>query len=181
MVRINKRMRIKAQTIRDFLDTQHKHITHYVVAQSHFHTYQKEDWEIERMRGTLIKDLRHARNCFNKELYGNGAKRKPLTYQPLLIPTLEGTKQTASPKHTIHYNIYLGNIPTVLTTNDIKTLWTYCWVEKAHQKDDIYITEPLANTQTHLLHYGTKETQFGNLSCWDFENTQIPYNALNID
>jgi hypothetical protein len=134
-------MRITANTIRDFLDKQQKHITHYVVAQSYFHTYQKEDWEIERMRNTLIKDLRHARNCFNKELYGNGGRRKPLEYQPLLIPTLEGTKQTASPKHTLHYNIYLGNIPTVLTTDDIKTLWTYCWVEKAHQKDDIYITE----------------------------------------
>ena len=128
-------MRITANTIRNFLDEQAKHITYYVVAQSHFHTYQKENWEIERMRGTLIKDLRHARNCFNKELYGNGAKRKPLTYQPLLIPTLEGTKKTASPKHTLHYNIYLGNIPKILTTEDIKELWTYCWHIKAHQSN----------------------------------------------
>jgi hypothetical protein len=178
---INKCMRITANTIRDFLDKQQKHITHYVVAQSHFHTYQKEDWEIERMRVSLVKDLRHARNCFNKELYGNGAKRKPLKYQPLLIPTIEGTKKTASTKHTLHYNIYLGNIPKILTTEDIKELWTYCWHIKAHQSNNIYITEPLANTQSHLLHYGTKETQIGNLSCWDFENTQIPYNALNAD
>ena len=174
-------MRITGQTIRDFLDTQQKHITQYVVAQSHFHTYHKMEWEIERMSVSLKKDLRHARNCFNKELYGNGARRKPLIYQPLLIPTLEGTKKTTSPKHTLHYNIYLGNLPKILTTEDIKELWTYCWVEKAHQKNDIYITEPLANTQSHLLYYGTKETQIGNLSCWDFENTQIPYNALNAD
>jgi len=181
LVRINKHMRITAQTIRNFLDTQQKHITHYVVAQSHFHTYHKMEWEIERMTVSLKKDLRHASNCFSKELYGNGARRKPLTYQPLLIPTLEGTKKTTSPKHTLHYNIYLGNLPKILTTEDIKELWTYCWVEKAHQKNDIYITEALANTQSHLLYYGTKETQIGNLSCWDFENTQIPYNALNID
>ena len=64
---------------------------------------------------------------------------------------------------------------------DIKTLWTYCWVDKAHQKNDIYITEPLANTQSHLLNYGTKEAQFGNTGCWDFENTQIPYLALKAD
>jgi hypothetical protein len=178
---INNCMKITGQTIREFLDKQQKHITHYVVAHTHFHPYHKMDWEIERMRMSAIKDLRHARNCFNKELYGNGAKRKPLTYQPLLIPTLEGTKNTSKPVLTLHYNIYLGNLPKVLTTDDIKILWTYCWVEKAHQKDDIYITEPLANTQSHLLQYGTKETQFGNLSCWDFENTQIPYNALNID
>ncbi len=174
-------MKITANTIRNFLDNQQKYITHYIVAQSHFHTYQKENWEIERMKSTLIKDLRHARNCFNKELYGNGARRKPLTYQPLLIPTLEGTQNTTSPKHTLHYNIYLGNIPNVLTTEDIKILWTFCWVEKAHQKNDIYIKKPLANTQSRLLQYGTKEMQIGNLSCWDFENTQIPYNALNTD
>ena len=174
-------MLITSKTIRDFLDKQQKHITHYVVAHTHFHTYHKLDWEIERMRISAIKDLRHARNCFNKELYGNGARRKPLTYQPLLIPTLEGTKNTANPKLTIHYNIYLGNLPKILTTEDIRQLWTYCWVEKAHQKNDIYITEPLANTQSQLLHYGTKELQIGNLSCWDIENTQIPYNALNID
>jgi hypothetical protein len=174
-------MRITADTIRNFLDEQAKHITHYVVAHSHYRPYHKLPNDIEQMKVNLGKDLRHARNCFNKELYGNGAKRKPLTYQPLLIPTLEGTKKTASPKHTLHYNIYLGNIPKILTTEDIKELWTYCWHIKANQSNDIYITEPLANTQSHLLHYGTKETQIGNLSCWDFENTQIPYNVLNAD
>ena len=93
----------------------------------------------------------------------------------------EGAKNTSNPQLTLHYNIYLGNLPKILTTEDIKELWTYCWVEKAHQNNDIYITKPLANTQSRLLRYGTKETQIGNLSCWDFENTQIPYNALSTD
>jgi hypothetical protein len=174
-------MRITGQTIRDFLDKQQQHITHYVVAQSHYRPYHQLPSALEHMASKLRKDLRHARNCFNKELYGNGARRKPLKYQPLLIPTLEGTTNTSNPQLTLHYNIYLGNIPKILTTEDIKELWTYCWHIKANQSNDIYITEPLANTQSHLLHYGTKETQLGNLSCWDFENTQIPYNALNID
>jgi hypothetical protein len=174
-------MKVTAETIREFLDKQEKHITHYLVAHSHYSAYHKSPADIERMTFNLRKDLRHARNCFNKELYGNGARRKPQLLQPLLIPTIEGTTNKANPQLTIHYNIYLGNLPTILTTEDIKTLWTYCWVDKAQQRDDIYITEPLANTQSHLLHYGTKEAQFGNLSCWDFENTQIPYSALNAD
>jgi len=174
-------MKVTVETIRIFLDKQAKHITHYLVAQSHYFAYHKDAVSIERMTVNLRKDLTHARNCFNKELYGNGARRKPLLYQPLLIPTIEGTKEIANPQKSIHYNIYLGNLPKILTAEDIKTLWTYCWVDKAQQKNDIYITEPLANTQSHLLHYGTKEAQFGNLSCWDFENTQIPYSALNID
>jgi hypothetical protein len=174
-------VKITTETIRNFLDKNQKYISHYVVAQTYYKAYHKEATDIERMTFNLGKDLRHARNCFNKELYGNGAKRKPFLYQPLLIPTLEGTKNTSNPKITLHYNIYLGNIPKILTTEDIKELWTYCWVDKANQRNDIYIAEVLANTQTHLLHYGTKEAQFGNLSCWDFENTQIPYSALNID
>ena len=174
-------MKITTETIRDFLNEQSKYITHYIVAHSNYSAYHKDAKDIERMTFNLGKDLRHARNCFNKELYGNGARRKPQLLQPLLIPTIEGTKEIANPQLTIHYNIYLGNLPTVLTTEEIKAVWTYCWVDKANQKNDIYIAEALANTQSHLLYYGTKEAQFGNLSCWDFENTQIPYSALNID
>jgi len=174
-------MQTKMQTIREFLNQQEKHITHYVVAQSHYFAYHKQANDIERMTFNLRKDFRHARNCFNKELYGNGAIRKPMLYSPLLIPTIEGTREVSNPKKSIHYNIYLGNLPKALTTEDIKTLWTYCWVDKAKQKNDIYITEPLANTQSHLLNYGTKEAQFGNTGCWDFENTQIPYLALKAD
>jgi hypothetical protein len=178
---INIFMQITGNIIRQFLDQQAKHISHYVVSQSYYRPYHKLPNEMDRMVINLKKDLRHARNCLNRELYGNGARRKPLIYQPLLIPTLEGTKNTTNPQLTLHYNIYLGNLPTILTTEDIKELWTYCWHTKANQSNDIYITEPLANTQSHLLQYGTKETQTGNLSCWDFENTQIPYNALNTD
>ena len=174
-------MNIQAETIRDFLLNQQQHITHYVVAQSYYPPYHSTTVALERMAINLKKDLRHARNCFNKELYGNGAIRKPMLYSPLLIPTIEGTREVSNPKKSIHYNIYLGNLPKALTTEDIKTLWTYCWVDKAKQKHDIYITEPLANTQSHLLNYGTKEAQFGNTGCWDFENTQIPYLALKAD
>ena len=174
-------MRITAQTIRDFLDEQQQHITHYIVAQSLYRPNHQLPKAVEHMQSNLRKDLRHARNCFNKEIYGSGARRKPLLLQPLLIPTIEGARNTSNPQLTLHYNIYLGNLPKILTTEDIKELWTYCWHIKANQSNDIYITEPLANTQSHLLHYGTKEAQIGNLSCWDFENTQIPYDALNTD
>ena len=115
-------MRITASTIRDFLDLQQKHVSHFVVAQSYFRPYHKDDWEIERMCSSLRKDMRHARNCFNKELFGNGAKRKPLLYQPLLIPTLEGSQNKSNSKLTLHYNIYLGNLPKLLTTEDIKEI-----------------------------------------------------------
>lgn len=174
-------MEITTETIRDFLDGHSKHITHYLVVQSYYRAYKKDQNDIERMKAKIGNDLRHARNCFNRELYGNGAKRKPQLYQPLLIPTLEGTRETTNRQKSFHYNIYLGNLPKTLTTEDIKTLWTHCWVDKAQQKNDIYITGINENTQIHLLHYGTKEAQTGNIACWDFANTQIPYNALNAD
>ena len=169
------------ELIRDFLNQQQNHITHYMVVQSRYRAYHKAPKDIERMKTNLGKDLRYAINCFNKELYGNGAKRKPQLYRPLLIPTLEGTGETANRHISFHYNIYLGNLPSVLTTEDIKTLWTHCWVNKAKQKNDVYVTPIKIQTQTHLLHYGTKEGQRGNIDCWDFENTQIPFIALNAD
>ena len=174
-------MKITTETIRDFLNQQSKHITHYIVAHSNYSAYHKDAKDIERMTFNLGKDLRHARNCFNKELYGNGARRKPLTYQPLLIPTLEATTNTVNPKLTLHYNIYLGNLPKILTEDDVKTLWTYCWHTKANQSNDVYLTKPTFGTTAHLINYGTKELQIGNIDCWDLENTQIPYNALYAD
>jgi hypothetical protein len=174
-------MRIDIELIRDFLDKQHEHIAYYMVCHSHYRSYHKSSSDLERMKYNLGKDLRYARNIFNKELYGNRARRKPLLYQPLFIPTLEGTRNTSNPLLTLHYNIYLGNLPTILTKEEIQELWKYCWHTKAHQSNDIFITKPLANTQSHLLRYGTKEGQIGNISCWDFENTQIPYSALNAD
>ena len=116
-------MQITIDTIREFLDKQQHHVSHYLVAHTHYKAYHKTTADIERMTFNLRKDLRHARNCFNKELYGNGARRKPLLYQPLLIPTIEGTREIANPQISIHYNIYLGNLPKILTTEDIKTLW----------------------------------------------------------
>jgi len=174
-------MNITLETIRGFLRSYQNHITHYLVAQSYYRPYRKQDKDIELMVLNLKKDLRHARNCFNKELYGNGAKRKPLLYQPLLIPTLEGTRARESKTITLHYNIYIGNLPKQLTSQDIKELWTYCWHVKVKQASDIYVVTPTHGTKEHLLDYGTKEAEYGNIECWDFENTQIPHLALSAD
>ena len=125
-------MKVTANTIRNFLDAQQRHITHYVVAQSYCRPYHREDWEIVRMCSDLSKDLRHARNCFNKELYGNGARRKPLIYQPLLIPTLEGTKNRANPKLTLHYNIYLGDLPNLCKLRIPPSIVTGKQIGRAH-------------------------------------------------
>ena len=107
-------MQVTIDTIRNFLDKQQHHVSHYLVAHTHYKAYHKSATDIERMTFNLRKDLLHARNCFNKELYGNGARRKPQLLRPLLIPTMEGTKEIENPQKTIHYNIYLGNLPTIL-------------------------------------------------------------------
>ena len=76
-------MKITIETIRDFLNQQSKHITHYLVthylvAHSNYSAYHKDSKDIEKMAFNLGKDLRRARNYFNKEFYGNGTRRKPL-------------------------------------------------------------------------------------------------------
>ena len=42
-------MRTTANTIRDFLDKQQKHITHYVVAQSYYRPYHQLPQAVEHM------------------------------------------------------------------------------------------------------------------------------------
>jgi hypothetical protein len=82
-------------------------------------------------------------------------------YNHYLYPQLKAHENSKSTTH--HPLQHLFRQPTkALTTEDIKTVWTYCWVDKAQQKTTYTLQRPLANTQSHLLHYGTKEAQFGN-------------------
>jgi len=96
-------MKVSAETIRNFLNQQQKHISHYVVAHSYYFAYHKQAKDIEAMTFNLQKDLRHARNCFNKELYGNGARRKlafPRFGRQLILSTMnQGGSDEANQIH----------------------------------------------------------------------------------
>ncbi len=177
-------MKITAKTIRDFLYQQSLHVTHAVVAHTHHKTFEQDRVQMARRIESAKKDCRHFRNCLNRELYGNRARRKPSLLQPLLLATLEGSLKNTDRDLTLHYNFAVGNLPAGLSDSEFFAMFRYCWHEKAHQRDNIEF-QPISAERggaVGWIDYITKEAEIkGNMAVWDFENSQIPDAALTAD
>lgn len=188
---LNKLMRnYTAHDITKFFTTYEQHISHILVAHTIYHPFGKSNAEIGRMSELARRDLRHAMNHFGRLLHPNApnrARRNPYRYAPLVLVTMEGARETTDRGLTIHFNISLGNLPKVLDTQDIHTLFMHAWHDKAHQSDDVKAYDYTAN-QKHTWHgYGVKEAQqkpklaWTTDGVWDVQNCWIPHAALIAD
>lgn len=167
-----------------------QHFTHVVVAHTRFRPYNSTAKQIEAMAEQAKRDCRYALNCFNKLLYPaatNKPVRKPELYRPLTLVTIEGAKETADAEQTIHFNITLGNLPKILTTEDIDTLFRHAWYEKARMSENIHTEQYYVANTERWIGYTLKEAQhkphraWSIDSIWDVENCWIPHAALNAD
>lgn len=133
---------------------------------------------------TAIKERtqRTARQ-FNRRLAfeacGNGAVRKPHLYHPLIITAIEGTLNTYDNNRTLHLHIALGNILTptsrIQTEEQLKATIRSAWLATADGVDDIDIQQM---TSDRWITYLTKEFDYGNTECIDWQNCYIPHAAL---
>ena len=165
-----------------------RHITHVIVAHTQLRPYTaRSDKQLESMLLETRKACTYAQNCFSKLLYPsatNKPSRRPDLYRPLTLVTTEGARWTTDRAQTIHVNIALGNLPQVLTTEDIETLFRHTWHDKAKQGTDIKVYEHHGN---NWVGYGLKEAQqqpsraWDTNSIWDVGNCWIPTAALSAD
>lgn len=175
-------MKITAHHIRSFLNGYSKHITHWAVAHTTFHTYKATDRQIMSMRTEAQKKCRHFRRTFSQSLYQAKALRKPSLYSPLLLTTIEGAFESYSSQNTIHFNFAIGNIPPGIDMNELRKVFEHCWVRKAGLSGErLWIEQATPENNIKWLSYITKEAERGNADTWDFENTQIPHQALLMD
>jgi hypothetical protein len=169
-------------TISNFLERHALDITHTAVAHTRYKTFERTEHGMKRIVELAKQDFRHFRNCFNKRLYGRSAVRKPLTHQPLLIATLEGSLVTTNRDLTLHYNFALGHLPKGMSDTELLATFRDCWVVQAKQRDDIRIVNIAGQPELAKgwIGYSLKEAEKrGNTEVWDFMNTQIPYSALD--
>lgn len=170
---------IAAKDIRCFFNRYSQSITHLAVAHTHFRPANCTQAEIDKMVQSASKRVRHFRNCFNQFLYQAKSKRKPLLYQPLMLTTVEGADGKLTREKTIHFNFSLGNIPTCITTSELRAIFAFCWVEKANlSAQSLWLDDAPVLEVARWNNYITKEAERGNVSTWDFCNTQIPFEAL---
>ena len=175
-------MNITAEHIRHFLNQYNKHITHWAVAHTPFHTYKATPQQLERMKQEAQKQCLFFRRSFSQFLYQAKALRKPEIYSPLLITTIEGVNTSPFRQDTIHFNFAIGNIPSCINTEELRQIFSHCWVDKAKLSENkIWLKDADISQNMHWLNYITKEAEIGNIDTWDFQNTQIPHVALAAD
>ena len=177
-----------AQDIAAMFKPYEKHITHVIVAHTQLRPYiAKNEAQLENMLFETRKACTYALNCFNKLLYPSATNkpvRQPYKYRPLTLVTTEGARWTADRAQTIHVNIALGNLPQVLNTEDIETLFRHTWHNLAKQGTDITVIE---HHGSNWVGYSLKEAQqqpsraWSTNSNWDVGNCWIPTAALNAD
>ena len=177
-----------AHDIEDMFRPYAKHITHVIVAHTTLRPYNAtSEQQLENMLIETRKSCAYALNCFYKLLYPN-ATNKPFRqadkYKPLTIVTTEGARWTADRAQTIHVNIALGNLPSVLSTEEIETLFRHTWHDKAKQGTNIKVENYY---EKNWVGYSLKEAQqqpsraWNTNSNWDVGNCWIPTAAFNED
>lgn len=187
---INKGMRnYTALDIQRMFHAQKDSVSHVIVAHTYFHTYRKTARQVQLMADEGKKGCRHALNCFSKLLYPtatNKPVRQPHIYRPLSLVTIEGLQQNDTDKAlTIHFNICLGNLPSILTTEDIGTLFRHAWHDKAQLADDIAVLDYYDKNSGRWMGYSLKEAQqtqqmaWATEGTWDVLNCWIPANAAH--
>lgn len=185
-------MNYRAADIASFFATHESKVTHNLVAHTKFRPCRYTQNQIDAMATQAKQDLRYALNFFAKSLYPNHTslvQRKPHIYRPLSLVTIENIKETTDEEQTIHFNICLGNIPKHLNTADIASRFKHAWVDKANQKDDIYITHKdeygadINKWFSYIVKDANKSKQLAwtTSGTWDVENSWIPNNAINTD
>jgi len=186
------------QQVEAWFDCYKPHISHVVVAHTHHRPYvasmdkgRFKYGDTEKYLNAKIaetsKSTRYAMNCLNAFLYPNHTnrvRRNDQNFKPLAFVTIEGAKETKDRAKTIHINILLGNLPRVLTTEDIETIFRHFWHEKAKQKDDVWVDNYDGRPWGG---YSLKEAQQDPSRMWnessilDVANCWIPHCALNED
>ena len=194
--------RYTAHDIEQFFNNYEKHISHVIVAHTHHRPYaatrdmgssrqMRSDQYIRAKITQTQKDLKHALNCFNKLLYPshpNRPRQNPSLFRPLTFVTIEGGDATLDRSKTIHVNIAIGNLPKVLSKEDIETLFRHAWHDMAHQSDDVKAFDyTQVNGRARWIGYSLKEAQqaphkaWDTDSIWDVGNCWIPHVALKAD
>jgi hypothetical protein len=182
MDRLGKIRMHEVQAIKEYYKSYGQHISHLIVAHTNYRpaineTATKSSWQFEQSK----KQFKHFRNRFNSLLYGSKSKRNPAKFQPLILTTIEGTREMADTSKTIHYNICIGNLPNSLTTEDLRVVFTDAWIKSGFNQKSIWIEETGTIQDTeNWFGYISKEASNGSTHCFDLTNNQIPTQALRI-
>lgn len=144
---------------------------------THMHIYNKEPWQISGM----LLAAKKSGKFFSRKLVQFFNGHKALTNpshpnNPLIISHLHMGKIYRHTS-TIHYHFAFGNIPMDVTQEDMMTVFTELWVNKAKQsRKEIWLQEA-GTDNTEWLHYGHNEGRQNEHLGFDINASYTPIKA----
>ena len=167
------------QTTTEFLNTYAPYCTHALTLQMCLPTLNASKERMDKLYERATRTTRQFVRRIAYEAFGNGVKRKPNQYHPLVITAIEGTLNTYDKNRTLHAHIALGNILTahsnIKTEAQLRQTIKDEWLKTTHGINDIVIEKMHSDG---WINYITKEMHNGNMECVSWENTHIPHAAL---
>ena len=167
------------ETTKQFLNTYAPYCTHALTLQMRLNTLDATERRMDKLNEAAIRTTRQFVSRLAYKAFGNGAKRKPNLYHPLVITAIEGTQNTYDKNRTLHAHIALGNILTaqsnIQTESQLRQTIKDTWQATTYGIDNIDIQTMHSNG---WITYITKEMNNGNMECVSWENTHIPHAAL---
>ena len=169
---------LKKET-KQFLNTYAPYCTHALTLQMHLQTLNATERRMDKLNECAVRTTRQFISRLAYKAFGNGAKRKPNLYHPLVITAIEGTQNTYDKNKSLHAHIALGNILTahsnIKTEAQLRQTIKDEWLKTTHGINDIVIEKMHSDG---WINYITKEMHNGNMECVSWENTHIPHAAL---
>lgn len=167
------------ETTKQFLNIYAPYCTHALTLQMRLHTLDATERRMDKLNEVAIRTTRQFVSRLAYKAFGNGAKRKPNLYHPLVITAIEGTQNTYDKNRTLHAHIALGNILTaqsnIQTEAELRETIKETWQATTYGINNIDIQTMHSNG---WITYITKEMNNGNMECVSWENTHIPHAAL---
>jgi len=144
------------------------------VGHTHMHTCNKTEAQINAM---LIESQKTGRFFTRKFVqFFNGRKglaNSTHPNNPLIISHLHTGKLNNS-SSTIHYHFAFGNIHSGITEQDMMTVFTELWIDKAKQSAKSIWLQKANDNNKGWITYGHRENRIGTHLGLDIHSTFLP-------
>jgi hypothetical protein len=149
------------------------HCQYALTLQTPIRTCTLTDANRQFRRQEITDSLRSFIQRFNREVTGNGWKRKD-KFKPVFISAIEGIRPSADKNLTGHVHAALGNLPSGISKAELEKTIEVLWSNTRIGKADICLELLNFGTETRWTGYMAKESHVGNWECVSYETAQLP-------
>lgn len=144
---------------------------------TNLYSYGKTIATREYYRTLTSQSLNNFRNRLNRNLTGNGWRRKD-HLKPIFIATIEALENKYDPDLTVHCHAILGNVSQTFNYRTVRSFVTHCWRNTPRSKNDLLVEPIRPNHLDKWKTYMMKESKLTEECALDWWSRQAPTSKI---